>query len=137
MAKFLFKKGHKHSEETKKKLSLQKIGNKNPTWKGGKHSDGRGYIRMTVSPGVYIFEHRYLIEQKLGRKLDKNEHVHHINGIKTDNRLENLIVMVKSKHHSMHQRKQFNCDIEECDKPHRSKGLCAYHYNKRLLEGGF
>jgi hypothetical protein len=44
-------------------------------------------------------QHRWIMMQALGRRLAANEHVHHINGIKTDNRLENLQVLTNSEHH--------------------------------------
>ena len=48
-----------------------------------------GYRKITRN-GEYILEHRYVMQQKLGRKLFSTENVHHKNGVKDDNRLENL-----------------------------------------------
>lgn len=67
-----------------------------PNWKGGRHIDMNGYclIRMPEHPdsysGGYILEHRYVMEQHVGRRLRINETVHHMNGDRLDNRIENL-----------------------------------------------
>lgn len=56
-----------------------------------------GYVLIYVprdTPGARVdrrmLEHRYVMQQSLGRPLRKNETIHHRNGDKTDNRLENL-----------------------------------------------
>lgn len=51
-----------------------------------------------------VKQHRRIMEDFLGRKLSENEVVHHINGDKTDNRIENLQVMTRSEHSSLHRR---------------------------------
>jgi hypothetical protein len=49
-----------------------------------------------------VYRYRYRMEQHLGRPLRTSEHVHHINGDPTDDRLENLVVMDESEHHRHH-----------------------------------
>ena len=81
-------------------------GSLNSSWKGGRSVSSHGYIRVrhesaTNNDGV-IFEHRLVMEEYMGRKLHANEVVHHINGIKTDNRAENLKLMTLAEHTSAH-----------------------------------
>jgi endogenous inhibitor of DNA gyrase (YacG/DUF329 family) len=77
----------------------QKLREGNPNWHGGKSLNGDGYVLILVKSERhtrlskskrYQLEHRVVMAKKLGRSLEPHETVHHINGIKTDNRPENL-----------------------------------------------
>ena len=54
----------------------------------------------------YIMEHRFVACEKWGNEAVRNNIVHHINGIKTDNRISNLRIFSPSKHQSHHQKER-------------------------------
>ena len=75
-------------------------GEKHGSWKGGVSKTQHGYLMRLVPPNHpmasmrtttgYILEHRLVMAESIGRPLRKAETVHHINGDRTDNRIENL-----------------------------------------------
>jgi hypothetical protein len=71
-------------------------GKKSPNWKGGKTTSKRGYVFVLVSPGKRRLEHSLVMENHIGRKLFKGETVHHKNGIRNDNRIDNLELKASS-----------------------------------------
>lgn len=78
-------------------------GKNHPNWKGGKDITTQGYVRLQMN-GKAILEHRFIMMNKIGRKLKKSECVHHINGIKTDNIIENLKIVTRKQHIKLHPR---------------------------------
>lgn len=91
-------------------------------WKGGRAIHGQGYIYIRLSSDDffypmagkrrYVFEHRLVMAKHLNRCLLPWEVVHHKNGIKDDNRIENLeLVSCRGKHNT-----QINRRMKELEK---------------------
>ena len=85
-----------------KKQRLERSGSGNPKWHGGKQKTSDGYVNILVAPKKRVLEHRLKMQNKIGRKIRKDEVVHHRNGIKTDNRIMNLELLKKKDHDSHH-----------------------------------
>ena len=72
----------------------------------------RGYVRAYVpchphaSKDGYVMLHTILVERLIGRYLNDDEVVHHINHDRSDNRIENLQLMKKFDHCSMHMKER-------------------------------
>ena len=88
--------------------SRARIGAKSSSWKGGKKRNAKGYI-LVMTKGHpradqfgYVMEHIVVAENQIGRFIGCDEVVHHINGIKDDNKIENLQVMGRGEHTILH-----------------------------------
>lgn len=110
-------------------------------WRRGK-SKGRlelatGYVMLYMPDHPearhrpYVFEHRVVMEQHLGRRLGPEEVVHHINGNRADNRVENLEVFPDNGAHMRHEfANRWARHYERCqacgttERRHEARGLC-------------
>lgn len=110
-------KGKHQSEEAKRKISeakkcennpmygVHRFGKEAPNWKGGIAIDKDGYI-LKYCPNHpyannhgYVRKHRLIVEQYLGRYLNPEEVVHHIDGNKQNNNITNLMVFSNNLAH--------------------------------------
>jgi hypothetical protein len=98
-------------------------GKRGHNWKGGIITDPQGYVMVhkpdhpAAKGNGYVYQHRLVAEEHLGRYLLPTERVHHRNHNKADNRWENLEVCEDVAHHLFHHRTR--TDLRLPDEPNR------------------
>lgn len=122
--------------------NIRQTGPGGPTWAGGV-SWSKGYRLLYVGRehpmsncDGYAYEHRLVMAEHLGRYLDRDEHIHHINEVKSDNRIENLELTNLRDHMSFHRQVDgWAKHFDECvacgtsDSPHCARGMCRRCYH--------
>ncbi len=115
-----FQKNKKGSFKGKNNPMYGKFAKESANWKGGRRLDRMGYVLIykpehPLARQKYIMEHRLIMEKYLKRYLKSSERVHHINGDRKDNCLENLMLFANHsehlKHHRMKSHKLFSIII--------------------------
>lgn len=102
----------------------QQRGEETSGWRGGKRRKQNGYVMIWTpdhpskigksKANTYVFEHRLVMEKMLGRILLPHEQVHHKNGIRDDNREENLELWVKRQPPGARVHEQQHCPTCAC-----------------------
>lgn len=112
-----------------KNRSLANRREKSSNWNGGKYTTSKGYIQILcpehhrASKNGYVMEHILVFEKATGLSVPDNCVIHHLNGNKKDNRIENLCMMECGAHSSFHnkERKLSDCAKEKISKKARDR----------------
>ncbi len=101
------------------------LADKNPNWRGGK-TRCYGYVYLRVGSTserhhAYRAEHIVVWEKATGKKLPKGWVIHHFNGIRDDNRFENLVAMPRKRHNIKLAFESYEQRIRELEAKLRKK----------------
>ncbi len=122
-----------------------KKGDKHYQWSGGRRPTSSNYILLWMpehpfaTKEGYVLEHRFVMEQFLGRYLKEEESIHHINKIKWDNRIENLMLFPTQAEHTRYEKKiDMSNRICLICKSHKTTNNCKgnpnwYNYEDRFI----
>lgn len=101
-----------------------KKGSEHPKWNGGRRIKPEGYVMINVGPCEERYEHVVIIENVLGKALIKGVVTHHVDGNRSNNKNNNLVVCESHAYHKLiHNRKTA---IENTGNP-RSRKCCLCH----------
>lgn len=110
--------------------SERQRGPRNPAWKGGVTVGGNGYryVLLDSSDPMFsmankerrVMEHRLIVARNIGRPLEAWEQVHHKNGTRTDNRLDNLELWKRPQPSGIRQA-DYHCPGCTCQNKERTQ----------------
>ncbi|WP_103730793.1 HNH endonuclease [Novosphingobium sp. HII-3] len=101
--------------------------------------NSKGYIEgrvLTAQGHRRVKQHRFVMECHLGRLLREDEHVHHRNGVKSDNQLDNLELLSSSQHTREHNservyRRGYKLNLSAAERGRRSERMARRHSDNR------
>lgn len=143
-----FIKGYHYNPQTEFKKG-EHLGENHPRWKGGRYKLTIGYIAVLnrnhpkANKQGYVYEHILVLEKKLGRSLKKGEVSHHLNGIKDDNRPENLVAIqtsaIHTRNHLLGKKRPDIAKYEQIYKkpfpiPDREGKIVSYKYYSYIVK---
>lgn len=100
-------KGRKKGNPQRFIMGHQTRGSNNSKWKGGRKIRKSGYIYLLLpyhpqaDPQGYVAEHLIIAERALGKSLPAGAEIHHLDGNKSNNQNNNLIICQNRKYHGL------------------------------------
>ena len=118
-----------------RRVSANQLREKNPYWKGGIRQRN-GYIQILKPEHLfcdkkgYVFEHRLVVEKNIGRYLKKDEVIHHEDGNKKNNKINNLKIMKQGEHFSAHLKTYWKDKIKNTKNYFKKCIVCKKLYHR-------